>query len=263
MPADQVKKDKLLQDLGLKYANEAMNFLATNYSEQLTVRELANFSRAAISTMLGSSYAIVHHNASQKDAEDFLSAIFVVTAAIVRMKGIPVELSIKAQVHDRAILQETPTLSPEAVLPAAAAPPEKAAEAPVCRCTLDAQGVCPSCPASIQSRFTAVFGGMAELFTKTAELNKPLSPCRVCSDAYLDAAIASVIVSGGLKGLTALDPAMVDTLFTMLLEFGSRAGLEGMPLTEAAWEKMVPAAPPPPSSLHPQTKVGEIRPKGR
>lgn len=231
MSADDAKNADTVLNLGFDYADKAWAFFSEKHGDKPTLGQLSSFGGAAGATMLGTMYAIVTLNAGPEEAEAWLARMFSLLAAVVRQKGIPVSLTIRATTTPVA-LPEQPGAAP--------VPSEAAAAAPSCTCSLDRDGICPTCPPAIRELFTKAISILLPFVRSMSELKRPDSPsCKACDGAYLDAAVASAIFRGALSETGKAEAVLLDQVFFMIVQFGAQRGVSEMPLSEQAWGRFM------------------------
>lgn len=228
MPAEDPKAADAILNLGYDYADKAFPFFSEKYSDKPTLGQLSSFSGTAGATMLGTMYAVIVQNAGLPEAEVWLSRMFSLLAAVVRQKGVPVSLTFRATATPVPLVEEAPGK------PAAA--PKAETPVPPCACAIDADGICPTCPASLKEHFTKAISVLTGFARSISDLKTSVKPaCRACDAAYLDAAFASAIFRGAMAETRKADAAYLDQIFFMIIQLGAQRGVKEMPLSEQAW----------------------------
>lgn len=231
---DDARKTQQVQMLAFQYADNAIPHFSAQFSDKPQLGELAMFSGMASATMLGTMYAVVHHNAGRDEADKWIMQYLSIVGTVVRSKQIPVLLTISAK------SAELPKRDIDPVVPSNPLKLQKS-----CTCVLSGDGICPSCPPRLKTTFKDMIGMMMTFQKKTAELKKQNEGehrCDVCAAAYLDASFASAILEGVIGKVSKKDAELYDSLFGFVLQMASMMGVQETPLTQAAWTKMIEQA---------------------
>lgn len=231
---DDVKNAQRVQKLAFNYADNAIPTFSAQYSQTPKLGELAMFSGMAGATLLGTMYAVIHHNAGRDEADKWLMQYLSIIGTVVRAKNIPVQISVTVKTHDMGLADKE--LKP-------ASNPLKLQQ--TCTCRLNPDGTCPSCPNRLKGMFKDMIDLMTGFQDKVEELKAKGSGqnrCDPCFAAYLDASFAGAIIGGAVGKVTRKDVARFDELYGFVSTMAQMAGVEETPLTMAAWAKMLAEA---------------------
>lgn len=216
-----------LQNIGKRYAEDALTFFGRHYSQKPEIREVALFYATATAAMAEAMYAFMSANAEKEQADGWLAQLFGMIGKSLQTKRIPLPPALTLPAGDASG-------PPEVSTPIAGAKQAAAA----CICTLDPAGICPTCPGQIKASVRKNLLPVGDcLRTAQQGLLKVggEKPCAPCTEAYLDAAVASVIMEGSLGELSHDIEPFANQIFEAIYEWASRRGVGEMPLTQKAW----------------------------
>lgn len=221
------EKDLLkLQQLGKQYAEDALKFFGEKHSQKPEIREVAIFYATATAAMAETMYAFLSANAEKEQADGWLIQLFGVIGHSLETKRIPVPPVLASAAGEiSAPIEESST-------------PAAKQAVPRCICTVDPSGVCPTCPGAIKGAVRKILlpvGDCLRLVEKGVRKIGMEHSCEACTEAYLDAAVASVIMEGSLGELSPELEPFAEQIFEAIYQWAVGRGAGDMALSEKAW----------------------------
>lgn len=213
-----------LRNLGKCFADDALEFFGKNYKQRPEVGEVALFYATATAALAEAMYAFLHANAEKEQADGWLTQLFSMIGQSLQTKNIP--------------------LPPGQAAPAAAASIEPAAAPAVkrtktaCICAVEPTGICHICPGQIKESVRKAILPLGDCLRNLEQGLGQIGgkkPCAACTEAYLDAAVASVLMSGSLGELSPDVEPFIDQIYEALYRWALGRGVDEMVLTEKAW----------------------------
>lgn len=226
MLGDKQKRHDLVQKAAFNFVEKATTHLAAALPDVPGVSDHAMFSGTAAATLLGATYAYVDQKAGREEADIWLSQYLTLVGVIARSKGTSVVLTISAKSG------EVPK-APTAVKTPATALKE-------CVCKLNPDGSCSVCPERLKTGYRDMLGVFKDFNERMQVCKKAIEArgpgCPICSEAYVDAALASAVIGLGQpeKG----QEQIWDEILGFLVQLAAMSGIQELPLTQAAWNKM-------------------------
>lgn len=230
MLGEKQKRHDAVQKAAFNFAEKTSTHLAAAVTDTPGVADHAMFAGTAAATILGAAYAYVDKMAGREQADLWLSQYLSLVGVIARTKGTSVVLTISAK-------------SAEVQKPAAAQPGKAAVPASKeCDCKLNADGSCSVCPDRLKAGYRDMLGVFKDFNERMQENKKTIEArgpaCPTCDKAYVDAALASAVIGLGQpkKG----QEQIWDEILGFLVQLAAMSGIQELPLTQAAWNKMAP-----------------------
>jgi hypothetical protein len=221
------EKDVLrLQQLGKQYAEDALKFFGEKYSQKPEIREVAIFYATATAAMAETMYAFLSANAEKEQADGWLIQLFGMIGKSLQTKRIPMPPTLNPAAGEMsASAEEMPAPASKRVIPK-------------CICTVDASGVCPACPGNIKVAVRKVLIPVGDCLRVVENGVRKIGmehSCEACIEAYLDAAVASIIMEGSLGELSPDLEPFAEQIFEAIYQWAVGRGVSDMTLSEKAW----------------------------
>lgn len=228
MLGDKQKRHETVQKGAFAYAEKATTHLVAALPDAPGIADHAMFAGTAAATLLGATYAYVDQKAGREEADIWLSQYLSLISVIARSKGTSVVLTISAKSGD--------VPKPEAVQAGKAAAPASKE----CVCKLNADGSCSVCPDRLKTGYRDMLGVFKDFNDRMQAVKNAMEArgpsCPACNRAYVDAAIAAAVL--GLGNPPKGQEQIWDEILGFLVQMAATSGIQELPLTQAAWNKM-------------------------
>lgn len=228
MLGDKQKRHEAVQKGAFAYAEKATNHLAASVPDAPGIADHAMFAGTAAATLLGATYAYIDQKAGREEADIWLSQYLSLIGVIARSKGSSVVLTTSAKSAD--------VRKPEAAPAGKAAAPA----AKDCICKLNADGSCSVCPDRLKTGYRDMLGVFKDFNDRMQAVKKAMeargTSCPTCDRAYVDAALAAAVL--GLGNPPKGQEQVWDEILGFLVQLAAMSGIQELPLTQTAWNKM-------------------------